>query len=481
MVENAVPKKEKLFTLSEAKREVGLSLVVMRKLVVMGEVEAHKAIDGTVRITESDLLKIKEIIKHPFGKSRIFLKTLGPGLITGASDDDPSGIGTYSSVGAKFGFAIIWMAFWLLPIMLAVQEVCARIGVVTEKGLAGVLQKHYRRRVVGFIVFLLIIANVINIGADLGAMAASLRLLLPINFYAGAIFFAVVIILMELFVSYRVYMEILKWLTVTLIAYIITGFIIKPEWDFIWKNLFIPHIQFSQEYIFAMIAVFGTTITPYCFFWQTSEEVEQGKLIKNPIRRRLLHGRIRRMRTDVKTGMVLANLVFFFIVLTTASVLFPNGINNIESAEQAALALRPLAGNSAFLLFAIGIIGTGMLAVPVLAGSGAYALSEVMKWKEGLAMKFTKALNFYLVIAVSILVGLSLNLFGINPITALYYSAFINGIIAIPLLIAIFVVGNDPKIMGEETSPRWVNFFGRFGIIAMTIAILLMVFFLIYP
>jgi NRAMP (natural resistance-associated macrophage protein)-like metal ion transporter len=476
--ENNLPqKKEKLFTLSEAKKEAGLSLVVMRKLVVMGEVEAQKAFDGTIRITESDVLRIKEIAKHPWGRARIFLKTLGPGLITGASDDDPGGIGTYSSVGAKFGFAIIWMALWLLPIMLAVQEVCARIGIVTEKGLAGVLQKHYRRKIVGTIVFLLIIANIINIGADLGAMAASLGLLLPVNFYVAAVIFAVIIIILEVFVSYRVYVKILKWLTVSLVAYIITGFIIKPDWMTILKNLFIPQIEFSQEYIFAMVAVFGTTITPYLFFWQTSGEVEEGKLIKNPLRKRLLHGRIRRMRTDVKTGMILANVVFFFIVITTAQVFHENGIYDIQSAEQAAMALQPLAGDAAFLLFAAGIIGTGMLAIPVLAGSGAYALSEVMKWKEGLELKFSKARNFYLVIAVSILVGLSLNFFGINPIAALYYSAFINGIIAVPLLITIFIVGNDKKIMGEETSSRWVNFFGWVGVVAMSAAILLMIYF----
>lgn len=469
-------KNEKLYTLSEFRREVGIPLIIAKKLILWGEVSAMKAVDGTLRIAESEVLKTKEIIKHPFKKARIFFKTLGPGLITGASDDDPSGIGTYSSVGAMFGFAIIWMAIWLLPVMLAVQEACARIGVVTNKGLAGVLQKHYKKKIVVAIVGLLIIANVINIGADLGAMAASLQMLLGINFYLGAILFAVLIVAIELFVHYRVYSKFLKWLALSLFAYVITGFIIDPDWRLIWKDIITPQIQFSKEYIFAMVAVFGTTITPYLFFWQTSEEVEEGKLIKPTFRNRVLHGRIRRMRTDVKTGMVFANIAFFFIVLTTAQVLFKNGITEINSAQQAAEALRPLVGNWAYFLFAIGIIGTGLLAVPILAGSGAYALSEVMKWKEGLSLKFSQARNFYLVIAFSIIFGLALNFFGVNPIQALYYSAFINGIIAVPLLISIMIVGNDKKIMGEETNPKWVSFFGWLAVLAMILAMILALF-----
>ncbi len=467
--------KEKILTLSEFRREAGIPLIVARKLILWGEVEAKKAIDGTFQITESEVFKVKEIAKNPWKKSKIFLKALGPGLITGASDDDPSGIGTYSSVGAKFGLSILWMAAWLLPIMLAVQEACARIGVVTNKGLAGVLQKHYRKKVVAVIVFLLIIANIVNIGADLGAMAASLEMLTGASFYLGAIFFALLIIFVEVFVQYHLYVKILKWLAFSILSYVIASFFINHDWHLIFKNSFIPQISLSKEYIFAMVAVFGTTITPYLFFWQASEEVEENKIIKEKRTKKKMSERISRMRTDVKTGMVLANIVFFFIVITTAQVLFKNGINEISSAEEAALALRPFAGNWAYFLFAAGIIGTGLLAVPVLAGSGAYAISEMMKWKEGLELKFTRAKGFYMVIILSILFGLALNFFGINPIAALYYSAFINGIIAIPLLIAIMIVGDDKKIMNSETHPFWVKIFGWFGILAMILGLLLMI------
>ncbi len=477
MENNIETKEEKLYTIGEFHEAIGLPLLVAKRLVIWGEVKTIKALDGTIRIAESEVLKTKEIVKHPYAKARVFLKALGPGLITGASDDDPGGIGTYSSVGARFGFAIIWMALWLLPVMFAVQEICARIGVVTNKGLAGVIGKHYSRKTVMAIVGLLIIANVVNIGADLGAMAASLSMLTKINFYLASVLFAVIIILLEVFVQYHLYVRVLKWLALSLFAYVVTGIMIHPNWSLIWKDIFTPQIQFSKEYIFAMVAVFGTSITPYLFFWQASEEVEEGKLIKNPLRNRLVHGRIRRMRTDVKTGMIFANVAFFFIVLTTAHALFQNGITEINSAEEAALALKPFAGNMAYLLFAIGIIGTGLLAVPVLAGSGAYALSEVMKWKEGLELKFSQAKGFYMVIALSILFGLAFNFFGINPISALYYSAFINGIIAIPLLITIIVVGNDKKIMGEETSPCWVNFFSWMGVIAMVAAMIAIGFF----
>ena len=466
--------KEKLLTLSEFRREVGIPLVLAKKLVVLGEIEFVKALDGTIRIAESEILKAKELLKNPRKKFSYFVRALGPGLITGASDDDPSGIGTYSSVGAKFGLAIIWMAFWLLPIMLAVQEVCARIGVVTNKGLAGVLQKHYRRRIVLWIVMLLVIANVVNIGADLGAMAASLKLLTGINFYAGAILFALLIILIEVFVQYHLYVKVLKWLAFSVLSYVIAGFFINPEWIVIFKNSFIPQIYFNEEYIFAMVAVFGTTITPYLFFWQASEEVEENKLLKIKFSKELIGERISKMRTDVKTGMILANVVFFFIILTTAQVLFKNGITEIASAEQAALALRPFAGDWAYFLFAAGIIGTGLLAVPVLAGSGAYAVCEMMKWRESLELKFSRARGFYLVIILSIIFGLGLNFFKVNPIAALYYAAFVNGIIAIPLLIAIMIAGNDKKIMDSETHPFWVKIFGWFGIIAMIVAVIAM-------
>jgi len=465
---------QKLHTLSEFRREVGIPLGVAKKLIVWGEVEAVKLVDGTLRISEADVLKIKKLLKNPWKKLSLYFRALGPGLITGASDDDPGGIGTYSAVGAKFGLALLWMAAWLLPIMFAVQEICARLGIVTNQGLASVLQKHYRRKIVLGIVILLIVANVVNIGADLGAMAASLEMLSGINFFASAIFFAFLIILIEILFQYHTYVKVLKWLTISVFAYVLAGFMAQPDWREVFQKAFVPKFIGSEDYLFALIAVFGTSVTPYLFFWQASEEVEEGKITQFGSKADWrVHNRIRHMRTDVGTGMILANLVFFFIVVTTAQVLFKNGITNIQSAEEAALALRPLAGEWAYLLFALGIIGTGLLAVPVLAGSGAYALCEVLRWREGLELKFSRAKGFYLVIALSIIVGLAMNFLGIEPIKALYYSAYLNGIVALPLLVTIMIVGNDKKIMGEETHPGWVKFFGWAAVVFMILAVII--------
>lgn len=462
-----------LVSLSELRRELGISLVMAKKLVLWGIVKGHRNKDGLIRISNSELDKAKEYFKNPVNKTKFFFKSLGPGLITGASDDDPSGIATYSSVGAQYGFGLIWMAAWILPLMIAVQEVCARIGVVTSKGLAGVMLKKYKKGWVATAVVLLIIANVINIGADLGAMAASLQLLVDIDYVVAAIIFAAVIIVIELYVPYRTYVKILKWLTLSVLAYVITGIMIKPDWSLVAMETIIPEIHLNSDYLFAMVAVLGTSITPYLFFWQTSEEVEEEHLEKEETGKVApLKQRIARMRTDVKTGMILANVVFFFIILTTATVLFQNGIHSIGSAEQAAEALRPFAGDQAYLLFALGIIGTGLLAVPILAGSGAYALSEVMKWKEGMDKGPKRAKAFYAVIALSILFGLLFNFLGINPIKALYYSAFINGIIAVPLLYIIMKVGDDEKIMGRETHPTWVRIFGWATVFIMATAVI---------
>ena len=465
------PKREKLFTLSELRRELNIPLLLARRLIYWGMIQAVVTVDGTIRISEEELEQAREIVKNPWKKTYLYIKSLGPGLITGAADDDPSGIGTYSSVGAAFGYKIIWLALWLLPLMLAVQETCARIGVVTNRGLAGVLKQHYTRTLVAFIVILLIIVNIVNIGADLGAMAASTKLIIDVNFNILAVAFTIIIILIEILIPYYLYSKILKWLTLSLVAYIICGFIVRPEWWVIIKESIIPDISFKREYLFAMIAVFGTTISPYLFFWQTSEEVEENTEAKS-LKPVPIKNRIANMRTDVKSGMVFSNLVFFFIVVTTASVLFKNGINNIGSAEQAALALKPLAGDKAFLLFALGIVGTGLLAIPILAGSGAYALSELMSWREGLSNKFSQAKSFYLVIIISILLGLAINFLGVPPIKALYYAAFLNGVIAIPLLFVIMVVGNDSRIMGDEIHPRWVKFFGWGAVIFSVLAVI---------
>lgn len=468
---------KKLLTLSEFRRELGIPLVLAKKLIVWGEVEAVRVIDGTLRIAATEVGAAKRLISSPFQKAYLFAKALGPGLITGASDDDPGGIGTYSAVGAKFGLNILWMAVWLLPMMLAVQETCARIGIVTNKGLAAVLKKNYSKSIVFFAVIFLMIANIVNIGADLGAMAASLEMISGISYAQGAVIFAVSIIFLEVFVKYHIYVKFLKWLALSVVAYIIAGIMTKPDWMEVLRNSFIPTISLDKEYIFAMIAVFGTTITPYLFFWQASEEVEEGKMEHVSRSKKAAHERVSRMRTDVNFGMLLANVVFFFIVLTTSNVLFAHGINNIDSAQDAALALRPLVGDAAFLLFAVGIIGTGLLAVPILAGSGAYALSELMNWDNGLEKKFSQAKGFYLVISFSIIVGLAMNFLGINPIKALYWSAFLNGVIALPLLAIIMKIGDNKKIMGKETNSAWVRVFGWFAVVSMCMALAVMIFF----
>lgn len=467
---------QKLLTLSEFRRELGIPLVLAKKLIVWGEVEAVKAIDGTLRITSTEVAIAKKYIGSPVNKARLFVKALGPGLITGASDDDPGGIGTYSSVGAQFGFSILWMAVWLLPSMTAVQETCARIGVVTNQGLAGIIKKYYSRKVLVGAVMLLIIANIVNIGADLGAMAASVGMFTNVNSYLIIIAFTVVITLLEIFVQYHLYVKALKFLAFTVLAYVITGIMVHPDWKTIAENSLVPHLTLSKEYLFAIVAVFGTTITPYLFFWQTSEEVEEQKDLKpRDFKKKKISERLGRMRSDVYTGMFLANIVFYFIVITTAQVLFANGINNIQSADDAAKALAPLAGNKAAFLFAFGIIGTGLLAIPVLAGSGAYALTEVLNWKEGLELRFSQAKGFYLIIALSIIFGALFNFLHINPISALYYSAFLNGVIAVPLLYLIMRIGDNFEIMGEERHPGWVRFFGWGSVWAMFFAILVMI------
>ena len=300
----------KLLTLSEFRRELGIPLVLARKLISWGVVGAIKTYDGTLRIAAPEVAIAKRFIGTPLNKSRLFVKALGPGLITGASDDDPSGIGTYSAVGAAFGLSIIWMALWLLPVMTAIQEVCARIGVVTNKGLAGVLKTHYNSRVVLGAVTLLIVANVVNIGADLGAMAASIGMFTSTNYYLIIALLAVLIILLEVLVQYHLYVRALKFLTISVFAYVVTGFLIHPNWGLIFRNSFVPHFSFNQQYMFAMVAVFGTTITPYLFFWQTSEEVEENKLIKDEMcTKKGMIARMSHMRTDVYTGMFLANIV----------------------------------------------------------------------------------------------------------------------------------------------------------------------------
>ncbi len=429
--------------------------------------------EGHLLVSEGEIkryLSLSSEVKRKHQDS--FLKTLGPGIITGASDDDPSGIGTYSQVGAQYGLGLTWLSLYLLPMNTAVQETVARIGIVTGKGLAGVISKHYGKKLLYLLVSLLVIANTINIGADIGAMVASFQLLVPINFYLGAILLTIGMLLLEVLFPYHKYAKILKWLTISLFAYIATGIIIHPDWIAVGQSMIIPKVVLDASFFAALVAVMGTTISPYLFFWQASEEVEEekDKGILADHHALAYRKELKAMRKDTFTGMAYANVVFLFIVVTTAFVLNKHGITTINSAADAALALRPLAGDLTYLLFTVGIFGVGLLAVPVLAGSSAYAVSEIMGWKEGLNEKFKKARGFYGIIIASMVVGLAMNFFGINPIKALYYAAIVNGTASPILMYFIFKVGNDQRVMGQFTSPRWVNFWGYIATILMGVA-----------
>jgi Mn2+/Fe2+ NRAMP family transporter len=449
-------------TLQEARRKFRIPVRKLAFLVRRGVVEAS-LVEDQLFIAEDALVsylgQARDVLQ---GHHASYLKTLGPGVITGASDDDPSGIGTYSAVGSTYGLSLSWLAVYLLPMMMAVQETVARIGIVTQTGLAHVVGKRYGKGVLYPIVALLLVANTVNIGADIGAMAASMRLIVPVSFPVAVVGLTLLMTALEILVPYHRYAPILKWLTISLAAYIITGFIIRPDWFAVLRSVAIPTIRFDAAFVAAMVAVMGTTITPYLFFWQASEEVEEekekgeiGDFHVVAIRQEL-----GAMRKDTYLGMALANIVFLFIIVTTASVLHNHGITNVDSAQKAAAALRPLAGNLASLLFTIGIFGVGLLAVPVLAGSSAYAVAELFHWREGLSKRFLAARGFYLIIAASMAVGMLLNFIGINPIKALYYAAILNGCIAPILMFFIFRIGRDKKVMGQFTSPRWVNVWG---------------------
>jgi Mn2+/Fe2+ NRAMP family transporter len=434
-------------------------------LVRTGVIDARLE-DGRLLIDDADMRRYRDEPHDVVRNQRSsYLSTLGPGLVTGASDDDPSGIGTYSQVGSSYGLGLAWLAVYLLPMMIAVQETVARIGTVTQSGLAHVIGLRFGRRVLYPLVALLVIANTVNIGADIGAMVAALRLVVPVDFLVGVVGLTIAMTALEVLVPYHSYSPILKWLTVSLLAYIITGFIIKPDWWLVLRSMAIPKIELNSAFLAAMVAVMGTTITPYLFFWQASEETEQtrdeGKL--GDFRAAVLKDEIREMRKDTVSGMVVSNVVMLFIIVTTAFVLHDHGITNVDSAAKAAMALRPIAGSLESVLFTVGIFGVGLLAVPVMAGASAYAIAELFKWREGLSKKFTGARGFYWVIIVSMLAGMALNFIGINPIKALYYAAILNGVIAPVLMFFIFRIGNDEKIMGRFRSPRWVNVFGWFA------------------
>lgn len=403
------------------------------------------------------------------GRHRV-LGALGPGLITGAADDDPSGIGTYSQMGAQFGLGMLWTVPISIPLAAAVEELAARIGLASGRGLATEIKQNFPAPVLYAATLLVAAANIFNIGADLGAMDASLRLVIAIPYVPLLITIAVVLLVLEVFVKYHHYARLLRFLTVSLLAYIVVLAVVHVDWPAVARNLVIPNIKLTKDYATAVIAIFGTTISPYLMFWQCSEEVEETEELKGAAKR--VRGRIGLMRVDVIVGMTAAVFIMFAIMVATASTLGAHGITNIGTADQAAQALRPLAGNLAGTLFAIGIVGTGALAVPVLAGSTAYAVSETLGWHEGLSRHFKEARGFFLVIVGAMLIGLALNFVGINPIKALVYSAFFNGITAPPLILLMLILANKKKAMGRYRSGWVSNLIVGAALLVMTVPFL---------
>lgn len=417
---------------------------------------------------ESKLEREKNPIKR-------LLLVLGPGVVTGASDDDPSGIGTYTQAGAAFGFATLWTAPVTLPMMAAVQFICAKIGMVSGMGLAAVLREHYARWVVFAAISLLVIANTINAGTDIGAIAAAINLLVPVPAVALVVPIAVGIVAVQILGSYALISRIFKWLTLTLFAYIAAAFFARPHWREVLLATVIPTIRFDHQYLMTLVAILGTTISPYLFFWQANQEVEEElSMGRETLEQRegATDGEIRIAEIDVDAGMIFASVVFYFVILASAATLHVAGKTNIQTATDAAAALKPLSGNLATILFALGLIGSGFLAVPVLTGSSAYAIGEAFGWKCGLDEKFHRARRFYGVIVASTLVGMLINFFKIEPVTALFWTAVINGVLAPPLLVMIMLVSNNKKVMGDRINGKLTNFIGWTTAVVMTLAAL---------
>jgi NRAMP (natural resistance-associated macrophage protein)-like metal ion transporter len=415
------------------------------------------------------------ISKKPFKVAEEYWETIGPGLTTGAADDDPSGIATYSQTGAQYGTQLIWLSAFSFPFMAAVQEMCARIGLVTGHGLAANIRRSFPRWTLYLVTSILLIANTFNIGADFGAMAQGMQLIFPrMGFAVLVIGFGIISVLLQIFTTYARYAKILKYLSFTLLAYILAALMSGLHWGDVFKHLAIPRMEFNKDQILLVCAILGTTISPYLFFWQTAQEVEeqnlQGKEDVEKWQQDIQPVVIKKMRKDVVSGMFFSNAVMFFIIAAAAGALFTHGITNIATAADAALALRPFAGDAAFYLFAIGIVGVGMLAIPVLAGSSAYAISESFGFKHGLYRKLKEAYAFYGVIIISVLVGIALNFIGLDPMKALIYSAVANGIVAPIALIFIVKISSDPKVMGDYVNSGLMRVLGWITIILMSIA-----------
>jgi NRAMP (natural resistance-associated macrophage protein)-like metal ion transporter len=406
-----------------------------------------------------------------------FFAELGPGLITGAADDDPSGIATYSVSGAGFGYGPLWTALFCFPLMAAVQMMCSRLGMVSGRGLAAVVRRRYSRWVLWGACLLLIVANVINIAADLGGMAEATEMVTGIPSKWMTPVFAVVIVASLFWTSYRTIARVFKWLTLVLFAYVITAFLAHPDWAAVLRATFIPDIQWSGEYLSVLVAILGTSISPYLFFWQAAEEVEEERAEgRNTVakRRGATDKELRRARTDVLAGMFFSNFVMYFIILTTAATLHAHGITKIATASQAAEALKPLAGQGAYWLFSLGLIGTGMLGVPVLAGSSAYAISEAMSWRASLESKPRLAPKFYGVLAVAIALGVALDYLGLDAVKMLFWSAVANGVLAPPLIVLVVLLTTDSTVMGTRVNPPLLKWMGWLAAAVMTAAALAM-------
>lgn len=437
--------------------------------------EPAKILEKTIETTQHAVRTVPSApVVNTVRRTRDYWHMLGPGLTTGASDDDPSGIATYSQTGAQYGFQLLWLAAFTFPLMAIVQEMCARIGLVTGRGLAGNIRRHFSRKVLYGCTVLLFAANTFNIGADLGAMAKGAQLLGPgLDFGLLVIGFAAISLGLQIFTPYARYAKYLKWLAMILLAYIFSALLAHLNWHTVLRHAVVPTITFSKTQLLLICAILGTTISPYLFFWQTSVEVEEeiaeGRTTLAS-RRGTNSEELRSMRVDVWSGMILSQLVMFFIIAACGGILFPHGVTNITSAAQAAEALRPFAGNATYLLFAVGIIGTGLLAIPVLAGSSSYAIGESLGWKQGLGYKLKQAYAFYGIIIISMIIGLGMNFIGLDPIKALIYSAVANGIVAPLVLLLIVILSSNRKIMGEWVNRPSTTMFGWFITALMAVA-----------
>ncbi len=424
-------------------------------------------------------LRMRSSVSGPSGRLSEFLEDLGPGLITGAADDDPSGISTYSVAGASYGYATLWTALLSFPLMAAIQLMCARLGMVTGCGLATVIRTRYPRWVLWLACTLVVVANVFNIGADLGGMADAMQMMTGIRSYVWTPFFGALILVLLLRTSYRQMARIFKWLTLVLFAYIAAAFLSHPNWEDVLRATFIPHIEWSRNYLSVLVGILGTTISPYLFFWQAAQEVEEdrdhGKATVAQ-RRGATNKELRGANRDVITGMLLSNVVMYFLILTTGATLNAHGQKQIETAKQAAEALRPLAGQGAYWLFTLGIIGTGMLAVPVLAGSCAYAIAEGARWRDAsLNLKPRVASKFYAVLAVSVVIGLAFDFVGLNAVKMLFWSAILNGLLAPPLVIMVVLLTSDRKVMGDRINSPRMKALGWACAIVMSVAAIALV------